>query len=179
LYRLSVATIRAAAYWATRRRIGTLAACDSATPPGRRPARPPRPVLDAPELGLSGLTLTPRSAGKFDKLMPRTASGVEWLGRFPETTRRPLQAVTGGSAAEFHSAPAPRRRWPEAISRARRGLHPIVVTSRAPPRYRQGWLPALNRIEDLVGKSVSGQRRGWRIPAGGGGPRSTKVARWR
>lgn len=108
--------------------------------------------------GLSGLNLIAKERGEFDKLLAKDGIKVEWLGPFPNHAPT-LQAVTGGSADfSFGGSTTP------ALAAIIAGS-PLVFTQFVVYEPRTTAIIAkddsgINRIEDLVGKSVAVNRSG-------------------
>ncbi|MBH5373382.1 NrtA/SsuA/CpmA family ABC transporter substrate-binding protein [Bradyrhizobium glycinis] len=117
-------------------------------------------VTDAVRLtwGLSGLNLIAKERGQFEKLLAKDGIKVEWLGPFPNHAPT-LQAVTGGSADfSFGGSTTP------ALAAIIAGS-PLVFTQFVVYEPRTTAIIAkddsgINRIEDLVGKSVAVNRSG-------------------
>src|SRR2546421_575845 len=108
--------------------------------------------------GLSGLNLIAKERGEFEKLLAKDGIKVEWLGPFPNHAPT-LQAVTGGSAdLSFGGSTTP------ALAAIIAGS-PLVFTQFVVYEPRTTAIIAkddsgINRIEDLVGKSVAVNRSG-------------------
>ncbi len=108
--------------------------------------------------GLSGLNLIAKERGEFDKILAKDGIKVEWLGPFPNHAPT-LQAVTGGSADfSFGGSTTP------ALAAIIAGS-PLVFTQFVVYEPRTTAVIAkddsgINRIEDLVGKSVAVNRSG-------------------
>ncbi|WP_159010818.1 NrtA/SsuA/CpmA family ABC transporter substrate-binding protein [Bradyrhizobium sp. S69] len=108
--------------------------------------------------GLSGLNLIAKERGEFDKLLAKDGIKVEWLGPFPNHAPT-LQAVTGGSADfSFGGSTTP------ALAAIIAGS-PLVFTQFVVYEPRTTAIIAkddsgINKIEDLVGKSVAVNRSG-------------------
>jgi sulfonate transport system substrate-binding protein len=108
--------------------------------------------------GLSGLNLIAKERGEFEKLLARDGIKVEWLGPFPNHAPT-LQAVTGGSADfSFGGSTTP------ALAAIIAGS-PLVFTQFVVYEPRTTAIIArddsgINKIEDLVGKSVAVNRSG-------------------
>jgi sulfonate transport system substrate-binding protein len=108
--------------------------------------------------GLSGLNLIAKERGAFEKLLAKDGIKVEWLGPFPNHAPT-LQAVTGGSADfSFGGSTTP------ALAAIIAGS-PLVFTQFVvyEPRTtaiiaRDGF--GIDKVEDLVGKSVAVNRSG-------------------
>jgi sulfonate transport system substrate-binding protein len=108
--------------------------------------------------GLAGLNLIARERGEFEKLLAKDGIKVEWLGPFPNHAPT-LQAVTGGSADfSFGGSTTP------ALAAIIAGS-PLVFTQFLVYEPRTTAIIAkddsgINKIEDLVGKSVAVNRSG-------------------
>ena len=108
--------------------------------------------------GLSGLNLIAKERGEFEKLLAKDGIKVEWLGPFPNHAPT-LQAVTGGSADfSFGGSTTP------ALAAIIAGS-PLVFTQFVVYEPRTTAIIAkddsgINRVEDLVGKSVAVNRSG-------------------
>jgi sulfonate transport system substrate-binding protein len=108
--------------------------------------------------GLSGLNLIAKERGEFEKILAKDGIKVEWLGPFPNHAPT-LQAVTGGSADfSFGGSTTP------ALAAIIAGS-PLVFTQFVVYEPRTTAIIAkddsgINRIEDLVGKSVAVNRSG-------------------
>jgi sulfonate transport system substrate-binding protein len=108
--------------------------------------------------GLSGLNLIAKERGEFEKDLARDGIKVEWLGPFPNHAPT-LQAVTGRSADfSFGGSTTP------ALAAIIAGS-PLVFTQFVVYEPRTTAIIAkddsgINRIEDLVGKSVAVNRSG-------------------
>ncbi|UWU75970.1 NrtA/SsuA/CpmA family ABC transporter substrate-binding protein [Bradyrhizobium huanghuaihaiense] len=108
--------------------------------------------------GLSGLNLIAKERGQFEKLLAKDGIKVEWLGPFPNHAPT-LHAVTGGSADfSFGGSTTP------ALAAIIAGS-PLVFTQFVVYEPRTTAIIAkddsgINRIEDLVGKSVAVNRSG-------------------
>jgi sulfonate transport system substrate-binding protein len=108
--------------------------------------------------GLSGLNLIAKERGEFEKVLAKDGIKVEWLGPFPNHAPT-LQAVTGGSADfSFGGSTTP------ALAAIIAGS-PLVFTQFVVYEPRTTAIIAkddsgINRIEDLVGKSVAVNRSG-------------------
>jgi sulfonate transport system substrate-binding protein len=108
--------------------------------------------------GLSGLNLIAKERGEFEKVLAKDGVKVEWLGPFPNHAPT-LQAVTGGSADfSFGGSTTP------ALAAIIAGS-PLVFTQFVVYEPRSTAIIArddsgINRIEDLVGKSVAVNRSG-------------------
>ncbi|MCA6121291.1 NrtA/SsuA/CpmA family ABC transporter substrate-binding protein [Bradyrhizobium sp. WSM 1704] len=108
--------------------------------------------------GLSGLNLIAKERGEFEKLLARDGIKVEWLGPFPNHAPT-LQAVTGGSADfSFGGSTTP------ALAAIVAGS-PLVFTQFVVYEPRTTAIIArddsgINKVEDLVGKSVAVNRSG-------------------
>jgi sulfonate transport system substrate-binding protein len=108
--------------------------------------------------GLSGLNLIAKERGEFEKLLAKDGIKVEWLGPFPNHAPT-LQAVTGGSADfSFGGSTTP------ALAAIMAGS-PLVFTQFVVYEPRTTAIIArddsgINKIEDLVGKSVAVNRSG-------------------
>jgi sulfonate transport system substrate-binding protein len=108
--------------------------------------------------GLSGLNLIAKERGEFEKVLANDGIKVEWLGPFPNHAPT-LQAVTGGSADfSFGGSTTP------ALAAIIAGS-PLVFTQFVVYEPRTTAIIAkddsgINKIEDLVGKSVAVNRSG-------------------
>ena len=108
--------------------------------------------------GLSGLNLIAKERGEFDKVLAKDGIKVEWLGPFPNHAPT-LQAVTGGSADfSFGGSTTP------ALAAIIAGS-PLVFTQFVVYEPRTTAIIAkddsgINKVEDLVGKSVAVNRSG-------------------
>ncbi|QOZ38284.1 NrtA/SsuA/CpmA family ABC transporter substrate-binding protein [Bradyrhizobium sp. CCBAU 53421] len=108
--------------------------------------------------GLSGLNLIARERGEFEKHLAKDGIKVEWLGPFPNHAPT-LQAVTGGSADfSFGGSTTP------ALAAIIAGS-PLVFTQFVVYEPRTTAIIArddsgINKVEDLVGKSVAVNRSG-------------------
>jgi sulfonate transport system substrate-binding protein len=108
--------------------------------------------------GLSGLNLIAKERGEFDKVLAKDGIKVEWLGPFPNHAPT-LQAVTGGTADfSFGGSTTP------ALAAIIAGS-PLVFTQFVVYEPRTTAIIAkddsgINKIEDLVGKSVAVNRSG-------------------
>jgi sulfonate transport system substrate-binding protein len=108
--------------------------------------------------GLSGLNLIAKERGEFEKVLAKDGIKVEWLGPFPNHAPT-LQAVTGGSADfSFGGSTTP------ALAAIIAGS-PLVFTQFVVYEPRTTAIIAkddsgINKIEDLVGKSVAVNRSG-------------------
>jgi sulfonate transport system substrate-binding protein len=108
--------------------------------------------------GLSGLNLIAKQRGEFEKVLAKDGIKVEWLGPFPNHAPT-LQAVTGGSADfSFGGSTTP------ALAAIIAGS-PLVFTQFVVYEPRTTAIIAkddsgINKIEDLVGKSVAVNRSG-------------------
>jgi len=108
--------------------------------------------------GLSGLNLVAKERGEFEKLLARAGIKVEWLGPFPNHAPT-MQAVVGGSADfSFGGSTTP------ALAALIAGS-PLVFTQFAVYEPRTTAIIArddsgINKVEDLVGKSVAVNRSG-------------------
>ena len=108
--------------------------------------------------GLSGLNLIAKERGEFEKALAKDNIKVEWLGPFPNHAPT-LQAVTGGSADfSFGGSTTP------ALAAIIAGS-PLVFTQFVVYEPRTTAIIAkddsgINKIEDLVGKSVAVNRSG-------------------
>ncbi|KIU44849.1 MULTISPECIES: NrtA/SsuA/CpmA family ABC transporter substrate-binding protein [Bradyrhizobium] len=136
--------------------IGALAGFDLTVPAHAASGR----VTDTVRLtwGLSGLNLIAKERGAFEKQLARDGIKVEWLGPFPNHAPT-LQAVTGGSADfSFGGSTTP------ALAAIIAGS-PLVFTQFVVYEPRTTAIIArddsgINKIEDLVGKSVAVNRSG-------------------
>jgi sulfonate transport system substrate-binding protein len=108
--------------------------------------------------GLSGLNLVAKERGEFEKLLAKDGIKVEWLGPFSNHAPT-LQAVTGGSADfSFGGSTTP------ALAAIIAGS-PLVFTQFVVYEPRTTAIIAkddsgIQKIEDLVGKSVAVNRSG-------------------
>ena len=108
--------------------------------------------------GLSGLNLIAKERGEFEKVLAKDGIKVEWLGPFPNHAPT-LQAVTGGSADfSFGGSTTP------ALAAIIAGS-PLVFTQFVVYEPRTTAIIAkddsgIQKIEDLVGKSVAVNRSG-------------------
>ena len=108
--------------------------------------------------GLSGLNLIAKERGEFEKVLAKDGIKVEWLGPFPNHAPT-MQAVTGGSADfSFGGSTTP------ALAAIIAGS-PLVFTQFVVYEPRTTAIIAkddsgINKIEDLVGKSVAVNRSG-------------------
>lgn len=108
--------------------------------------------------GLSGLNLIAKERGEFEKVLGKDGIKVEWLGPFPNHAPT-LQAVTGGSADfSFGGSTTP------ALAAIIAGS-PLVFTQFVVYEPRTTAIIAkddsgINKVEDLVGKSVAVNRSG-------------------
>src|ERR1700712_546238 len=108
--------------------------------------------------GLSGLNLIAKERGEFDKLLAKDGIKVEWLGPFPNHAPT-LQAVTGGSADfSFGGSTTP------ALAALMAGA-PLVFAQFLVYEPRTTAIIAkdgsgIDKVEDLVGKSVAVNRSG-------------------
>ena len=108
--------------------------------------------------GLSGLNLIAKERGEFEKVLAKDGIKVEWLGPFPNHAPT-LQAVTGGSADfSFGGSTTP------ALAAIIAGS-PLVFTQFVVYEPRTAAIIArddsgINKVEDLVGKSVAVNRSG-------------------
>ena len=108
--------------------------------------------------GLGGLNLVARERGEFEKLLAKDGIKVEWLGPFPNHAPT-MQAVVGGSADfSFGGSTTP------ALAALIAGS-PLVFTQFAAYEPRTTAIIArdvsgINRVEDLIGKSVAVNRSG-------------------
>jgi sulfonate transport system substrate-binding protein len=136
--------------------IGALAGLDLSQPAWSASGR----TTDTVRLtwGLSGLNLIAKERGEFEKLLAKDGIKVEWLGPFPNHAPT-LQAVTGGSADfSFGGSTTP------ALAAIIAGS-PLVFTQFVVYEPRTTAIIAkddsgINKIEDLVGKSVAVNRSG-------------------
>jgi sulfonate transport system substrate-binding protein len=136
--------------------IGALAGLDLSEPAWSAAGR----TTDTVRLtwGLSGLNLIAKERGEFEKVLAKDGIKVEWLGPFPNHAPT-LQAVTGGSADfSFGGSTTP------ALAAIIAGS-PLVFTQFVVYEPRTTAIIAkddsgINRIEDLVGKSVAVNRSG-------------------
>jgi sulfonate transport system substrate-binding protein len=108
--------------------------------------------------GLSGLNLIAKERGEFEKLLAKDGIKVEWLGPFPNHAPT-LQAVTGGSA-DFSFGGSTTPALAAIIAGSSLVFTQFVVyeprTTAIIARDDSG----INKIEDLVGKSVAVNRSG-------------------
>lgn len=108
--------------------------------------------------GYFGLTLIAKERGEFEKVLAKDGIKVEWLGPFPNHAPT-LQAVTGDSADfSFGGSTTP------ALAAIIAGS-PLVFTQFVIYEPRTTAIIAkdssgINRVEDLVGKSVAVNRSG-------------------
>jgi sulfonate transport system substrate-binding protein len=108
--------------------------------------------------GLSGLNLIAKERGEFEKQLLKDGIKVEWLGPFPNHAPT-LQAVTGGTADfSFGGSTTP------ALAAIIAGS-PLVFTQFVVYEPRTTAIIArddsgINKVEDLVGKSVAVNRSG-------------------
>jgi sulfonate transport system substrate-binding protein len=136
--------------------IGALAGLDLSQPAWSAAGR----TTDTVRLtwGLSGLNLIAKERGEFEKALAKDGIKVEWLGPFPNHAPT-LQAVTGGSADfSFGGSTTP------ALAAIIAGS-PLVFTQFVVYEPRTTAIIAkddsgINKIEDLVGKSVAVNRSG-------------------
>jgi sulfonate transport system substrate-binding protein len=136
--------------------IGALAGLDLSQPAWSAAGR----TTDTVRLtwGLSGLNLIAKERGEFEKVLAKDGIKVEWLGPFPNHAPT-LQAVTGGSADfSFGGSTTP------ALAAIIAGS-PLVFTQFVVYEPRTTAIIArddsgINKIEDLVGKSVAVNRSG-------------------
>jgi sulfonate transport system substrate-binding protein len=136
--------------------IGALAGLDFSEPAWSASGR----TTDTVRLtwGLSGLNLIAKERGEFEKVLAKDGIKVEWLGPFPNHAPT-LQAVTGGSADfSFGGSTTP------ALAAIIAGS-PLVFTQFVVYEPRTTAIIAkddsgINKIEDLVGKSVAVNRSG-------------------
>jgi sulfonate transport system substrate-binding protein len=136
--------------------IGALAGLDLSQPAWSAAGR----TTDTVRLtwGLSGLNLIAKERGEFENVLAKDGIKVEWLGPFPNHAPT-LQAVTGGSADfSFGGSTTP------ALAAIIAGS-PLVFTQFVVYEPRTTAIIAkddsgINRIEDLVGKSVAINRSG-------------------
>jgi sulfonate transport system substrate-binding protein len=136
--------------------IGALAGLDLSEPAWSAAGR----TTDTVRLtwGLSGLNLIAKERGEFEKVLAKDGIKVEWLGPFPNHAPT-LQAVTGGSADfSFGGSTTP------ALAAIIAGS-PLVFTQFVVYEPRTTAIIAkddsgIDRIEDLVGKSVAVNRSG-------------------
>ena len=128
--------------------------------PGPARAQPRGRKTDTVRLtwGLGGLNLIAKERGEFEKTLARDNIKVEWLGPFPNHAPT-MQAVTGGSADfSFGGSTTP------ALAAIIAGS-PLVFTQFVVYEPRTTAIIAkddsgINRVEDLVGKSVAVNRSG-------------------
>jgi sulfonate transport system substrate-binding protein len=136
--------------------IGTLAGLDLGEPAWSATGRTTNLVRLT--WGLSGLNLIAKERGEFEKVLAKDGIKVEWLGPFPNHAPT-LQAVTGGSADfSFGGSTTP------ALAAIIAGS-PLVFTQFVVYEPRTTAIIAkddsgINKIEDLVGKSVAVNRSG-------------------
>lgn len=136
--------------------VGTLAGFDLGEPAWSATGR----TMDLVRLtwGLSGLNLIAKERGEFEKVLVKDGIKVEWLGPFPNHAPT-LQAVTGGSADfSFGGSTTP------ALAAIIAGS-PLVFTQFVVYEPRTTAIIAkddsgINKVEDLVGKSVAVNRSG-------------------
>lgn len=136
--------------------IGALAGLDLSEPAWSATGR----TTDTVRLtwGVSGLNLIAKERGEFAKTLAKDGIKVEWLGPFPNHAPT-LQAVTGGSADfSFGGSTTP------ALAAIIAGS-PLVFTQFVVYEPRTTAIIArddsgINKIEDLVGKSVAVNRSG-------------------
>lgn len=108
--------------------------------------------------GLGGLTLIAKERGEFEKALAKEGVKAQWLGPFPNHAPT-LQAVTGGSADfSFGGSTTP------ALAALIAGS-PLVFTQFAVYEPRTSAIIArddsgIERVEDLVGRSVAVNRSG-------------------
>ncbi|GLH80037.1 ABC transporter substrate-binding protein [Bradyrhizobium sp. SSBR45G] len=108
--------------------------------------------------GLAGLNNIAKERGEFEKLLAKDGIKVEWIGPFPNHAPT-LQAVTGGTADfSFGGSTTP------ALAAIIAGS-PLVFTQFVVYEPRTTAIIArddsgINKIEDLVGKSVAVNRSG-------------------
>ena len=108
--------------------------------------------------GLSGLNMIAKERGEFERLLAKDGIKVEWLGPFPNHAPT-LQAVTGGSADfSFGGSTTP------ALAAIIAGS-PLVFTQFVVYEPRTTAIIAkdgsdIDKVEDLVGKSVAVNRSG-------------------
>jgi sulfonate transport system substrate-binding protein len=108
--------------------------------------------------GLSGLNLVAKERGELEKLLAKDGIKVEWLGPFPNHAPT-MQAVVGGSADfSFGGSTTP------ALAAIIAGS-PLVFTQFVVYEPRTTAIIAkdgsgINKVEDLVGKSVAVNRSG-------------------
>ncbi|MGY3452076.1 NrtA/SsuA/CpmA family ABC transporter substrate-binding protein [Bradyrhizobium sp. USDA 4353] len=108
--------------------------------------------------GLAGLNNIAKERGEFEKLLAKDGIKVEWLGPFPNHAPT-LQAVTGGTADfSFGGSTTP------ALAAIIAGS-PLVFTQFVVYEPRTTAIIArddsgINKVEDLVGKSVAVNRSG-------------------
>jgi len=108
--------------------------------------------------GLSGLNLIAKERGEFEKLLAKDGIKVEWLGPFPNHAPT-MQAVIGGSADfSFGGSTTP------ALAALIAGS-PLVFTQFVVYEPRTTAIIArddsgINKVEDLIGKSVAVNRSG-------------------
>jgi sulfonate transport system substrate-binding protein len=108
--------------------------------------------------GLTGLTLIAKERGELEKALAKDGIKVEWIGPFPNHAPT-LQAVTGGSAdLSFGGSTTP------ALAAIIAGS-PLVFTQFLIYEPRTTAIIAkddsgIDRVEDLVGKSVAVNRSG-------------------
>ena len=136
--------------------VGTLAGLDIGEPAWSTTGR----TTDLVRLtwGLGGLNLIARERGEFAKVLAKDGIKVEWLGPFPNHAPT-LQAVTGGSADfSFGGSTTP------ALAAIIAGS-PLVFTEFVVYEPRTTAIIAkddsgIDKVEDLVGKSVAVNRSG-------------------
>jgi sulfonate transport system substrate-binding protein len=136
--------------------IGTIAGIDLGAPAWSATGR----TTDLVRLtwGLSGLNLIAKERGEFEKVLAKDGVKVEWLGPFPNHAPT-MQAVTGGSADfSFGGSTTP------ALAAIIAGS-PLVFTQFVVYEPRTTAIIAkddsgINKVEDLVGKSVAVNRSG-------------------
>ncbi|CAL78021.1 putative sulfonate ABC transporter, periplasmic-binding protein [Bradyrhizobium sp. ORS 278] len=108
--------------------------------------------------GLAGLNNIAKERGEFEKLLAKDGIKVEWLGPFPNHAPT-LQAVTGGTADfSFGGSTTP------ALAAIIAGS-PLVFTQFVVYEPRTTAIIArddsgINKVEDLIGKSVAVNRSG-------------------
>jgi sulfonate transport system substrate-binding protein len=128
--------------------------------PGQAGAEPTGRKTDTVRLtwGFNGLNLIAKERGAFEKTLARDNIRVEWLGPFPNHAPT-MQAVTGGSADfSFGGSTTP------ALAAIIAGS-PLVFTQFVVYEPRTTAIIAkddsgINKVEDLVGKSVAVNRSG-------------------
>jgi sulfonate transport system substrate-binding protein len=136
--------------------VGALAGLTLSEPASAAPGR----VTDTVRItwGLSGLNTIAKERGELAKLLARDGIKVEWLGPFPNHAPT-LQAVTGGSADfSFGGSTTP------ALAAIIAGS-PLVFTQFVVYEPRTTAIIAkdgsgIEKVEDLVGKSVAVNRSG-------------------